>query len=65
MTNMITTTKGDMPIEALDRFDGMFENENELTTWVEYRLKGDDEIIHRSVHLTLKQPLISETQLGE
>ena len=50
---MITTTKGDMDESLLEKREGSIENDNEMTTWVEYWLDG--ELIHRSVHVTLKK----------
>ena len=50
---MITTTKGDMDESLLEKREGSVDNDNELTTWVEYWLDG--ELIHRSVHVTLKK----------
>jgi hypothetical protein len=60
---IVTTTKGDMDESLLVRKDGDMENDNEKTSWVEYYL--DDELVHRSVHVELKNPLITETILGE
>lgn len=53
----ITTIHGDMDDSLLDKLEGGFEDDNEQTSWVEYRLKGDSEIVHRSVRINLKQPL--------
>ena len=50
---LITTTKGKMDEALLEKKEGFVENDNEYTTWVEYWLDG--EIVHRSVHVTLKQ----------
>jgi len=52
---IVTTTYGDMDDSLLERKDGTFEDDNELTTWVEYW--KDDELVHRSVHVALKKPL--------
>ena len=60
---IVTTTKGDMDDSLLVRKDGNMENSNEKTSWVEYYL--DDELVHRSVHVELKNPLVTETILGE
>jgi hypothetical protein len=51
-----------MDDSLLDRRDGTIDNENELTTWVEYWLM--DELVHRSAHVTLKimPPIGGETQ---
>ena len=37
----------------LAKSEGVLDNDNERTTWVEYRLDG--EIVHRSAHVTLKK----------
>ncbi len=50
---IVTTTKGDMDDSLLEKREGTVDNENELTTWVEYWLEG--ELVHRSVHVTLKK----------
>ena len=60
---IVTTTKGEMDDSLLVRKDGNMENSNEKTSWVEYYL--DDELVHRSVHVELKNPLVTETILGE
>ena len=50
---IVTTTKGDMDDSQLEKREGTVDNENELTTWVEYWLDG--ELVHRSAHVTLKK----------
>lgn len=50
---LITTTKGEMDESLLEKKEGTVDNENELTTWVEYWLEG--ELVHRSAHVTLKK----------
>ena len=50
---IVTTTKGDMDDSLLEKQEGTVDNENELTTWVEYWLDG--ELVHRSAHVTLKK----------
>jgi hypothetical protein len=56
-TNMlVTTTKGDMDDSLLEKRDGTVDNDNELTTWVEYWLEG--ELVHRSAHVTLKKTAV-------
>lgn len=49
----VFTTKGEMEVSLLDKKEGTIDNDNELTTWVEYWHKG--ELVHRSAHVTLKQ----------
>ena len=50
---IVTTTYGDMDDSLLEHREGTFEDDNELTTWVEYW--KDDELVHRSVHVTFKK----------
>ena len=50
---MITTTKGEMDESLLEKREGTVDNDNEITTWVEYWLDG--ELVHRSAHVTLKK----------
>ena len=52
---IIHTIKGDFEEAALIKTEGIVDNENEYTTWVEYRLPDNDEIIHRSAHVVLKR----------
>jgi hypothetical protein len=51
---LVTTTKGDMDESLLKKKEGSVDNDIESTTWVEYWL--EDELVHRSAHVTLKQP---------
>ena len=51
---LVTTTKGEMEESLLVKREGTVDNDNELTTWVEYWL--DEELVHRSAHVTLKKP---------
>lgn len=57
----VTTTKGEMDVALLERRDGVLDNDDELTTWIEYWYEG--ELVHRSVHVTLKKSpaLFAET----
>jgi hypothetical protein len=50
---MVTTTLGEMDESLLEKKEGTFEDDNELTTWVEYWKDG--ELVHRSAHVTLKK----------
>jgi hypothetical protein len=59
---MINTTKGEMDEALLEKREGTIDNDNEMTTWVEYWTCG--EMVHRSVHITLKQPLVSFAEMG-
>ena len=49
---LIFTTKGDMDEAFLEKREGSLDNDIETTTWVEYWIGG--ELVHRSVHVTLK-----------
>ena len=53
---MITTTKGLMPEEELEKREGVIDDDNEFTTWVEYWHEG--ELVHRSAHVTLKRGML-------
>lgn len=50
---MIETTKGMMSEDALEKREGMFEDDNEKTSWVEYWYEG--QLVHRSAHVNLKR----------
>ena len=50
---LVTTTKGEMDDSLLEKKEGTVEDDNEYTTWTEYWLDG--ELVHRSVHVTLKK----------
>lgn len=56
--SLITTTKGEMDEALLEKKEGLVDNANEHTTWVEYWLDG--EIVHRSVHVQLKQNILAD-----
>ena len=49
---LVTTTKGDMDESLLEKKEGLVDNEDEQTRWIEYWLDG--ELVHRSAHVTLK-----------
>lgn len=49
----VFTTKGYMGESLLEKRTGVDENDNERAEWVEYWHEG--ELVHRSVHLTLKK----------
>ncbi len=53
---IVTTTKGDMDSDLLEKKEGTIDNEREFTQWVEYWLDG--EMIHRSVHVQLKEGVL-------
>ena len=50
---LVNTTKGEMDDSLLEKKEGVVDNDNEYTTWVEYWHEG--ELVHRSVHVTLKK----------
>lgn len=50
---LVNTTKGEMDDSLLTKREGVDENDNERAEWVEYWLDG--ELVHRSVHMTLKK----------
>jgi hypothetical protein len=49
---LVNTTHGEMDEFLLVKKEGSVDNDIEFTTWTEYWL--DDELVHRSVHVTLK-----------
>lgn len=53
--SMIFTTHGDMDETLLEKREGIDENETARIAWIEYWLDG--ELVHRSVHVALKQGL--------
>jgi protoporphyrinogen oxidase len=55
---MITTTKGEMDESLLEKREGSLDNDTETTTWVEYWL--GEELVHRSVHMTLKRGVFAD-----
>lgn len=59
---LITTTKGLYPTEALRKVEGVIDNDDEHTTWVEYW--DGDELVHRSAHVHLKKAVFASPQLA-
>jgi hypothetical protein len=55
---LVTTTKGEMDDSLLEKREGSLDNDNETTTWIEYWLNG--ELVHRSVHVTLKRNVFAD-----
>jgi hypothetical protein len=49
----------------LHRIEGGFENEIEIVTWVQYHLRTTGDLVHRSAHVHLKQPIFAGVVLGE
>ena len=60
---LIDTIHGPMDESSLKKVEGFFENENENTSWVEYWL--NDELVHRSAHVNLKQGADIGTLIAE
>ncbi len=55
----------DAPFEQVEeselvKIEGLVDNDHEITRWVEYRFPGSDVIVHRSVHIHLKQGLFAD-----
>jgi hypothetical protein len=55
---LVNTTKGEMDASLLEKREGSIDTDNETTNWVEYWLEG--ELVHRSVHMTLKRNVTGE-----
>jgi hypothetical protein len=49
---IVNTIHGEMDDSLLEKKEGSLDNDIEFTTWTEYWL--DDELVHRSAHVTLK-----------
>jgi hypothetical protein len=47
--------ESDVEDDRLVKLDGVVDDDNEHTTWVEYRFPGSDIIVHRSAHVTIKE----------
>lgn len=60
---IVTTTKGDIDAEVLEKRVGNVNDDNEDTDWVEYWLDG--ELVHRSVHVRLKKPVVTTIKAGD
>ena len=60
---MITSIHGDLDETLLEKRVGSLDNDNEHTEWVEYYLGA--ELVHRSVHVTLKQGIEDRIETGE
>jgi len=57
---MIQTKHGEMAESALVKSTGSNETDDAVVEWVQYTLPGSDEVVHRSVHATMKQGLVSQ-----
>lgn len=49
----INTIYGELDESLLEKKEGVTENDNEHTEWIEYWKDG--ELVHRSVHVALKK----------
>jgi len=49
-----------MDDSLLDKTEGCIDNENEYTTWEEWRLKGTDKVVKRGAHVRLKKNVVAE-----
>jgi hypothetical protein len=52
---MVTTLLGPKPVGELERTIGSLDRPNEFTCFIEYRLPGQDDFIHRSVDIKKKR----------
>lgn len=59
----INTIDGEMDADLLEKREGVVDNDNERTEWVEYW--KEDVLMHRSVHVTLKKMPALFAQVGE
>ena len=59
---MVNTIYGEMEEEILEKKIGVIDNDVESTEWVEYWL--DKELVHRSAHITLKEPAVALSGVG-
>ncbi len=64
----ILTTHGEMDTALLEKREGVVDNENEHTTFVEYWLPngagGKPELVHRSASVRVKKMLGMESKHG-
>jgi hypothetical protein len=51
-----------MDDSLLEKKEGIIDNDNETTEWVEYWHEG--ELVHRSVHMTLKKFSVTGTPVA-
>jgi hypothetical protein len=60
---LVNTIHGEMDDSLLVKKEGLIDNDIELTTWVEYWL--NDELVHRSVHVTLRTSPFTQLEAAE
>ena len=51
-----------MDDSLLEKREGVVDNDNENTNWIEYWLDG--ELVHRSAHVRMKKPIVSISEVG-
>jgi len=56
---IITSIHGDIDDGDLIKKEGGFEDDNEITSWVEYYTQAG-ELVHRSAHIFLKKGLFCD-----
>lgn len=59
----IFTSKGLLPLDQLTFSTGIVDDDNEHTTWEEWR-DGTGEIVKRNVHIRIKKGVEMTTELG-
>ena len=59
---MVNTIYGEMDEALLEKKIGVIDNDVETTEWAEYYLDG--ELVHRSAHITLKEPILALSGVG-
>lgn len=60
---IIQTTLGEMDESLLEKRTGVDEDDRARAEWVEYW--KDDTLVHRSVHLAIKQGFETTLELGD
>lgn len=63
MSDLIFTSKGLLPVDSLTYSEGGIDNENEHTTWQEWR-DGSGEIVKRAVQVRIKRGVELQTEIG-
>lgn len=63
MSDLIFTSKGLLPADTLAYSEGGFDDENETTTWQEWR-DATGEIVKRNAHVRLKRGVELQAEIG-
>jgi hypothetical protein len=64
--SIVSTIYGDMDESELVKSESVNDTSTETVVATEYRKPGSDEIVHRSVHMTLKEmPVFAKAVAGE